>query len=340
MSSKYIPGIVLSGAADLIRELGGDPLQLADQAGLPQASLSDGDLPVDIAAVLNLFDSAAQQLNCRNFGMILAARNGLDIFGPLWILLRNARTVHQLLEDICANYDIYTRAATLHLEDSGDGVCLCWDTVAQSSISTAQGAEYGFALTVYEIRKFDANFMPLAMQFRHSAPTDLSLHHQLFGESLSFNQDRNAIHFTPQHLAMPLGSTDSRAHALMRSVLRWDTSAAQTGLSERIENIVRTLLPYSACSITEVARALGMRERTLQDRLQKSRTSFKKIKDAVRYDLALKYLHGSSLSLVEISEILGYSELSAFSRSFKRWHGQPASAIRRDALQQQDSNAA
>jgi AraC-like DNA-binding protein len=37
------------------------------------------------------------------------------------------------------------------------------------------------------------------------------------------------------------------------------------------------------------------------------------------------------LSLSEISEILGYSELSAFSRSFKRWHGVTAQAVRRSS---------
>ncbi len=333
MSSKYIPSIVLSGAADLIRKHGGDPIMLAQQAGLPPDSLHDGDLPVDIAAVLGLFDASAEQCECRNFGMHLAARNGLDIFGPLWVLLRNAKTVRQLLVDLCANYDIYTRAATLSLEPSGDGQCLCWDTVTRSGINTTQGAEYGFALTVYELRKFRSDFTPLAMQFRHAAPADIGMHRELFGACLSFNQDRNAMHFSVQDLDMSLGQVDSRTHALMRSVLRWDTATQQTGVAERIENMVRTLLPYSACTVEEVARAMGMRQRTLQDRLQKSQTSFKKIKDAVRYDLALKYLNSSSLSLVEISEILGYSELSAFSRSFKRWHGQPASTIRRQSME-------
>lgn len=335
MSSKYIPGIVLSGSAELIRELGGDPVAIAEEAGLPVASLSDGDIPVDISTVLSLFDIAARKLNCRNFGMILAGRNGLDVFGPLWVLLRSARTARQMLEDLASNYDMYTRAATISLEPSGDSLCMCWDTVSQSGVNTAQGAEYGFAMSVYEFRKFEPGFTPSAVQFRHAAPTDLGLHQQLFGDGLSFNQDRNAIHFPREILDMPLGSADSRTHSLVRSVLRWDASAAQAGLSSRIENMVRALLPYSACTVEEVSQAIGMSKRTLQDRLNKQKTSFKEIKDKVRYDLALKYLNSSSLSLAEISEILGYSELSAFSRSFKRWHGQPASAVRRDAVMQE-----
>lgn len=337
MTSKYIPGAVLCGAAELIRSLGADPLDLAERAGVPLASLEDEDIPVDITAVLNLFDLATSACNCQNFGMILASRNGMDIFGPLWILMRSARTWRQLLQDLSENYDMYTRAATASLEPSGDGLCLCWDTASNLSAKTAQGAEYGFALCVYEVRKFAPDFTPHAVEFRHAAPPDLSMHRQVFGNNLYFDQARNAIHFSNAILDQPLDSANVRAHRLMSSVLHWDVGFAQASLAERIEKMVRALLPHSPCTVEEVAQAVGTNERTLQNRLKKHHTSFKKIKESVRYDLALKYLHGSTLSMVEISEILGYSELSAFSRSFKRWHGQPCSKVRRNAASNQQS---
>jgi len=329
MLSKYIPGAVLSGAAELIRELAGDPIPLAEETGVPIASLSDGDIPVDIAAVLRMFDTAARVYQCPNFGMRLAARNGMNIFGPLWVLLRSARSLRQMLEDLNNNYDMYTRAATISLEETKSGLCMSWDTASNHTLNTAQGAEYGFALYVNDIRKFIPDFTPLAVEFRHSAPPDISMHRQLFGDKLSFDQARNAIHFSAKTLDLPLDSANSRAHRLMQTVLRWDTGVSQAGLPERIENTVRALLPYSACTVEEVAHSVGVHERTLQNRLKSHNTSFKKIKDAVRYDLALKYLHSSTLSMTEISEILGYSELSAFSRSFKRWHGQTCSSVLR-----------
>lgn len=331
MVSKYIPGTVLSGASELIRELGGDAEAMAMQAGLPVTCLTDGDIQVDIAAVLRFFDLAAEICHCRGFGLILASRSGMDVFGPLWVLLRSARTVRQMLRDLGHNYDLFTRAASITLEEDEKNLWLCWDTAMTLSMNTVQGAEYGFALAVGEIRKIDPKFTPLAVEFRHCAPSDRSLHHQLFGQYLTFNQARNAICFPSQTLDATLDSADSRAHALAQAELRRQVGAAQAGLAARIENIVRALLPYSACTVEEVARAIGMSERFLQVRLKEQGTSFKQLKAAVRYDLALKYLHSSNQSLAEISEILGYSELSAFSRSFKRWHGQPANEVRRQA---------
>jgi AraC-like DNA-binding protein len=80
----------------------------------------------------------------------------------------------------------------------------------------------------------------------------------------------------------------------------------------------------------DVAQALGQPVRTLQHRLGIQGQRFKDIKDRVRADLAMKYLRHSQLGLSEIAEILGYSELSAFSRSFRRWHGRPAQSVRHE----------
>ncbi|MBB3045833.1 AraC-like DNA-binding protein [Litorivivens lipolytica] len=330
--TRHISGAVLSGASELIRELGGAPEAMAEWAGLPSESLADSDIPVDVASVLRFFNTAATDLDCRNIGIMLAARNGLDVFGPLWILLRSARSVQQMLEDLTSNYDMYTRGAALSLQFDEEGAALCWDTVSQLDEDPAQAAEYGFALCVNELRRLMPHFRPRAVQFRHCAPDSLQLHVELFGREISFNQDRNAIYFTRETLNMPMNTANSRSYSLMQSRLRCDASIARAGLNERIENIVRFLLPYSPCTVNEISDATGISVRTLQNRLTQQGTSFKQIKDKVRYDLALKYLQSSDLSLAEISEILGYSELSAFSRSFRRWHGQPASAVRRCAV--------
>src|SRR5690606_18508448 len=84
---------------------------------------------------------------------------------------------------------------------------------------------------------------------------------------------------------------------------------------------IRALMPYAPCTIDEVARALDMPRRTLQFRLRREGTSFVALRDAVRADLAAKYLRHSDLSAARIAEVLGYADLSSLSRSFRRWNG-------------------
>ncbi|MGH8597270.1 MAG: helix-turn-helix transcriptional regulator, partial [Gammaproteobacteria bacterium] len=120
----------------------------------------------------------------------------------------------------------------------------------------------------------------------------------------------------------------SKTRALVGAVLRHEEKAHDQSIAARVESIVRALLPFAPCSVEDVSKAMGLPVRTLQHRLTAGARTFKDIKDAVRADLALKYLKHSELGLSEIAEILGYSELSAFSRSFRRWHGGAARALR------------
>ena len=66
---------------------------------------------------------------------------------------------------------------------------------------------------------------------------------------------------------------------------------------------------------------MGVSVRSLQERLQAAGHSFRSIKDAVRRDLAGKYLKHSRMSATQVAGLLGYADLTSFSRSFRRWHG-------------------
>lgn len=330
MPGYFLPSVVLKDAAELVTELGGDALAIAAELGIAAGALQDPDIPVPARAVGAYFEQAAQRCGCRGFGVKLAGRSGMAMLGPLWVLLRNAGSVRQMFEDLAAHYDIFTSAAAISLEVTEGGVFVGWDTTMARSQRSVQVVEFTLALLAHEVRQHAGEgWHPPAVLFRHTRPRDLADHRRMLGPQLQFDQDRNALFMDTATLALPMNRRGLRARSLMKSWLRQETGAAK-GMAGRVEAIVRALLPFAPCTLEEVSRALGIAPRTLQEHLGDAGSSFKRIKDAVRADLALKYLRQSSLSLSEISEILGYAELSNFSRSFRRWHGQPASAVRRE----------
>ena len=48
-------------------------------------------------------------------------------------------------------------------------------------------------------------------------------------------------------------------------------------------------------------------------------TSYQKILDDVKKELAIEYLQTTTLSVQEISDLLGYSEVTNFRRAFVKW---------------------
>ncbi|MDJ0852981.1 MAG: AraC family transcriptional regulator [Myxococcota bacterium] len=78
-----------------------------------------------------------------------------------------------------------------------------------------------------------------------------------------------------------------------------------------------------------VARTLGLSVRTLQRRLREESTSFRAVRDAVRCELAEAWLADASLSISQVAERLGFSDVASFDKAFKRWTGEVPRAFRR-----------
>ena len=90
-------------------------------------------------------------------------------------------------------------------------------------------------------------------------------------------------------------------------------------LSARVRVLIPRHLVEGDCTCKRVAATLGLHPRTLQRRLREENESFEAIKDSVRRDVALRYLQQPDMSLVQVTELLGYSETSVLSRSCLRW---------------------
>jgi len=73
--------------------------------------------------------------------------------------------------------------------------------------------------------------------------------------------------------------------------------------------------------VENVTSLLSTNERSLQRKLKASGTSFRQLVEKTRKSIAQQQLRYSDLSKTQLAYILGYSELSAFTRAFKRWFG-------------------
>ena len=81
----------------------------------------------------------------------------------------------------------------------------------------------------------------------------------------------------------------------------------------------------------QVARRLGMSERTLHRRLAADGLTFRAIVDRARRETAESLLALPDHTLAEVAYLTGFSDQSAFQRAFKRWSGQTPLAFRREA---------
>ena len=332
MISGMVKSIALRGCHNLIAELGGTPDRVARAAGIPAAAFTDPDLSIDGAALASYFELAAMHCSTEDFGLRLARRQGLQILGPIWVLARSAGSVRDALSDICGHMGYFSSMVVIRLEDEGPNVTLSYDLRVPGSVSTRQSVELGLASFCLELRSsLGPTWRPAAVQFRHALPADLSAHRQVFGDMVLFDQDRNALLLERTAAMRPMRDHNERAYRAMAASIRLQTPGEAPCDEVRVELAVRALLPSGRFDLPAVAAEIGVCSRTLQLRLKRRGASFQGIVDAVRIELAEKYLRHSRLSAAEIAELLHFADSSALSRFMRTKAGATPSEIRRGA---------
>ncbi|MEU6769845.1 helix-turn-helix domain-containing protein [Streptomyces sp. NPDC046759] len=81
-----------------------------------------------------------------------------------------------------------------------------------------------------------------------------------------------------------------------------------------MRELIEALLPTGRRSIEQIARSLGVDRRTVHRHLARSRETFSSLLHSTRAVLAEQFVAHPSRSLTEVSTLLGFSPLSAFSR--------------------------
>jgi AraC-like DNA-binding protein len=168
--------------------------------------------------------------------------------------------------------------------------------------------------------------------FAHERPADVAVVEEFLGtSSIEFGAPRNGVVFGVDWLSMPVRSADPQ----LREVLE---QQAQQVLQQRpnegdllaqVREQVRLSLRDGTINLERVASQLATSSRTLQRRLDEQGVAFHEVVDDVRRTLSQLYLANRSLGLAEVAYLLGYSDLRAFLRAYKRWTGTTPSEARR-----------
>ena len=161
------------------------------------------------------------------------------------------------------------------------------------------------------------------VDFMHAARFDRTRYEDAFECPVRFSMPETKMEMTARQLfrALPNANPALLAAATERysKPAHWmadgkqNTAMSYFYLSNEIDKSPPTL--------DRMASSFGMTERSLRRNLVNEGHPFRELLDTVRRDLCALYFQEDKRSLSEIALLLGYSDLSAFTRAHKRWHG-------------------
>ena len=319
------PGVrtaTLDGYLGLARSVGLDPARILTNAGLAVADLAVPDKWVPAAVVSRVLERSANESGVEDFGLRLAGLRRLATLGPLSVVLSQEPDLRSALTLLCRYEHSYNEALRMRLDEDGDLATMrLWFEFGEPA-PTRQATELATAALLGIVRELlGRQWEPLSICFTHRAPESLDGHRAVFGPRLQFGHEFSGLVFYAVELDAANMASDPllRPYAdQLRQALGAPPAATVTG---QVTQLVEMLLPLGRCSTRQVARSLGVTQRTLHRQLAAEGQSFSAIVHTTREALAERYLSADRYSQTDVSDLLGFTAPSAFSRWFRQRFG-------------------
>jgi len=321
-----------TGLIDAIKTAEGDPDQVLRAVGLDRADLSRPDGFMACADFARILEEAARVTGDDCFGLHFGEQYQPKNIGPFISVVLNSPTIAAAFDNTIRYLKVHNAAAEVSLAFEGPRAYLRQSFIGLAVESTRQQAEYGLVVALNTIRMMvGSRWAPLEVQFAHRTPRQTSEHARVFGAPVSFAAPTNAMVFDREFVERQVPAADDRLYPIMRRYLDQvlQEMPREAAALASVRRAVGEAMREGDPKLADVARKIALSPRTLQRRLKDQGLDFKGLVDDTRRRFSLSYLKDAQHSLTEIAYLLGYSEVSAFNRAFKRWTGSTPVSYRR-----------
>lgn len=188
-------------------------------------------------------------------------------------------------------------------------------------------------LMVFIIHELDGLLLvkihPTTVKFPYPNGTDLAEYERVLRCKPSRKSEVYALEFDKRYWNEPILTANYELQSLLLKTVNRGAPALKSkpALQNRIQEYLMANAYLGILSLDDVAANFNVSTRSLQRKLKEENVTFQELADAVRKSLALEYVKKGDHPIKEISHMLGYNELSAFSRAFKRWTGKTPSHV-------------
>lgn len=313
-----------AGLVDFIGTHGGDVDAVFGRCGVAPEMTVAPTLQLPLATFCDLFEEAARDTGCDNFGLLFGQQFQPRDLGMWGYAALSSPTLGSALENLVGLFRYQQSSSTMRIvQEDARRVRLDYQIHTPAIVARRQDAELSLGQFVNLIRECcGRSWTPVEIQFEHPQPEEWRHHETVFGAPVFFGCDSNSIVFDPALLDRPMPGRDLKLLTMMQTCLELlGSPERRETLIDRVRGTVRRTLPDGAPTLEEVASALHLSPSAIRRALADEGLGFREAIDTIRFELARHYLAQRHLPLSEIALLLGYSELSAFSRAFTRWSG-------------------
>jgi AraC-like DNA-binding protein len=319
-SATVIAGYGLA-IAKALEHYGVDGRRVLAAAGISESLYNDPLKRLPFATITRLYDVCTRTTGDPYFGLTVARCMQVSTLHALGFGLLASTSLMDFCARVQRYFHLVSQSARVEIVMRGAEVHFRSVPLVAVSAQT-QDAWLGMMCRLMRML-YREDFRPLAVEFAHAMPDPGDdVYVRFFSAPVRFDCDAAT-------LVLSRADMDASLHGACPELAQFNDNLAANYIakldrSDTVTNVrarIVELLPSGTCTRSDVATALCMSTSGLQQRLMERGTSFHALLNDIRRELACGYLRQSGVSVTEITFLLGFSDVSNFTRAFKRWTG-------------------
>jgi len=307
-----------------LEELGVSASAVLRRAGLAQSLANESRVLLTTSELFSLWRAIGEVGNNPAIGLLLGTENRTQRFHPVGLVALSSENFGAAIDHM-ARYKQLTCPEEIRQELNEKEWSIEFHWLLADEIEPAVLIECAFAWVLSIARHgTGTRLSPLRVEFVQPRSHVKAIERH-FGCPVVCGASRNALVFRAAEAQRPFVTRNAELLAMLAP--QFEAELKQENGEENFVDHVRVAIQQKLTgqrpTIEDIADALHVSSRTLQRRLQDEGSSFQRVLEEARHQLARHYLNNSVLELNEAAYLLGYEDSNSFVRAFRIWEGIP-----------------
>lgn len=323
--SNTVSSALINYRLQIAERLNGNRQRILELAGITESRIANDTGRITHEEERRLWKAMVKDTGREDIGLKCGLRFPIQSMAMIGYVMMNASSIKKALEHFCKYQLLVGDSMGMRVEEKLDYTTIYIDLWSPWHEELRFTTDVFSAATFSWIRKSTTNQPhPLRVGFHYRRPSNRHDYEKIYKPApVEFGCDTSFLTYHSSDLQVPIISANNELFDYFHDQLKtlYNTYKGKNTITWKVKQLILEQLLGETPEIEKVASQLLMSIRSLQKSLKDEGTTYRKLLQEVKKDVACDHLNKGELSVSEIAYLLGYSEISAFSRSFKKWTG-------------------